>query len=290
MPYHLLMPLLAAAGYTVSSLFFKKGYGEGASAAQAFHWANLLGMLLLGGTAFLGTGMAWADAWRPALVAGLIYAGSLATFAAIRAGDVSLVTPLLGAKVVFVALVTPWIIGSGLSWLVWLACFLAAAGIFLMGKMDFATGQGKGQAVGYCLISCAFFAVSDVILQKWAPEYGGYTFLGSLAALVGIYSLIHLGITGFSGLRLPPGARKSIVWGGVLLAAQGITMGVALGFFHDAARVNVVYGSRGLWSLFLVWFVGKRFGNAEATDSKEAFGWRIGGCLLVTAGIVLALL
>lgn len=289
-PYYLLMPLIAAAGYTLSSLYFKKAYQQGATAMQTFHWANIIGMLVLGGSYFLGSGVPVADLWRPAVVAALIYIGSLATFAAIKAGDVSLITPLLGAKVVFVALATPVIMQTGLSPKVWVACLLTAVGIFVMGRKDFKKSKTMVQAVVYCFLSCLFFAVSDVFLQAWAPRCGGMSFLGALATLVGVYSLIHVLVAQRHGLNAPQAARKSIAWGGLLLAAQGIVMGIALGFFNDAARVNVVYGSRGLWSLFLVWWVGSYFGNTESTDSREALVWRFAGCLLVTAAIVLALL
>jgi hypothetical protein len=66
-------------------------------------------------------------------------------------------------------------------------------------------------------------------------------------------------------------------------------MGIALGFFNDAAGVNVVYGSRGIWSLAVVWFAGRLFGNAERSDSRDAMGLRLMGCLLVTAAIILVL-
>jgi uncharacterized membrane protein len=288
--FYLLLPLIAASLYTLSSLFFKKGYQQGATAMQAFHWANLGGLFLLGGTVFLGQGMAWSEIWKPLLVAAMIYAGALATFAAIRAGDVSLITPLLGAKVVLVALATPLLTGSRLGWQVWVACVLTAVGIFLTGKKDIEKHRGAVKAMLLCFLSCLFFGVSDVMIQAWAKALGGYTFLGALPIMVGLYSALHVVIWQRNGLAVPKAARASVAWGTVLLAVQGIMMGTALGFFDDAARVNVVYGSRGLWSLVMVWYLGRFFGNTESTTSRDAFLWRLAGCIIVLAAIALAML
>ncbi len=283
------MALLAASGYALASLFHKRAYQRGATSEQAFHWANFIGLACLGWTVLLGTGMAWQELWRPAVISAMIYVGSLATFAAIRAGDVSLVTPLMGTKVVFVALATPWLTGKHLDWKVWLACGLTGLGILLSGRHELSKGNASLRAIGLCLISCLFFGVSDVFIQAWAPQLGGFTFLGLIPIFLAIFSVIHIRALS-PGKSLWPTSRPAfwdLIWGGLILAAQGITMAIALGFFADAARVNVAYGSRGLWSLLLIWALARWFGNEETAD-KRAFAWRVAGCLLVTAAIFLA--
>jgi len=52
----------------------------------------------------------------------------------------------------------------------------------------------------------------------------------------------------------------------------------------------VVYGTRGLWSLALVWWAGSWFGNAERRDSgpRVILARATGGALILTA-VILAL-
>jgi hypothetical protein len=109
-----------------------------------------------------------------------------------------------------------------------------------------------------------------------------------IALLIGVFSLIQASISGRSAWKLPPGGAKPVLLGGFALAVQGMMVGVSLAFFNDPAGVNVVYGSRGLWSLIMVWFLGRWFGNAERHSSRDALLWRAAGALLITAAVALA--
>jgi len=172
----------------------------------------------------------------------------------------------------------------------WISAVATTLGIFLIGLHDLRSGRGSAVAVAYSLASCLFFGASDVLLAEWAQRFGKFAFLGVVAVLIAVYSLIQVLLTNWRILILPAGARMPIVLGGLSLAGQGLMMGIALAFFNDPARVNVVYGSRGLWSLALVWFIGRWFGNDERHSSRKAMAGRVCGTLLVTGAIVLAML
>src|SRR6187402_1420956 len=154
LPYWLLLPAVAAVVYTVASLFFKRGYSEGAGTMQTFHCTNLVAMPFFLPLFFVNPGyLPLSDLWRPALTAALIYAGTLGTFAAIRRGDVSMVTPILGTKVLFVAIGVVTISEGTLSSGLWAAALLATAGIFFIGRPDLRPGRAGGPAILMCLIS-----------------------------------------------------------------------------------------------------------------------------------------
>jgi hypothetical protein len=57
-----------------------------------------------------------------------------------------------------------------------------------------------------------------------------------------------------------------------------------------AAGVNVVYGTRGLWSIALVWWAGRWFGNTERTSAGgRVVAGRLLGAVLILTAVVLAM-
>lgn len=290
-PVYLLIPAVAAVVFTVASLFYKRGYAEGAGTMQTFHWANFIGMPVCAPLFFVNPGhLALTELWRPALAALLIYLGSLGTFAAIRRGDVSMVTPILGTKVVFVALAFVAFSGSTLSPGLWAAAVLATAGIFLIGKPDLNPGRAGGPAILLCVISSVFFGLTDVLIGEWAHEYGGTTFLAVIPQFLGVFSMAAL--LGSKGPlpRLTIASRPWVLWGGFLLAAQSMAMGSALAFFNDPAGVNILYSTRGLWSIILVWGLGSWFANHERHRAgRGTMLWRLAGTAVITAGVFIAI-
>jgi len=64
----------------------------------------------------------------------------------------------------------------------------------------------------------------------------------------------------------------------------------AVGYFGDAAGTNVVYSSRGIWSIALVWFVGHWFANFEKEVGPRTLLMRLVGAMLILSAIVLIFL
>lgn len=291
-PYWLLLPAVAAVVYTVASLFFKRGYGEGAGTMQTFHWSNFLAMPLSAPLFFVNPGhLPLTELWRPALISAFIYAGSLGTFAAIRRGDVSMVTPILGTKVIFVALGVVIISGGGLSTGLWTAALLATAGIFFIGRPDLLPGRAGGPAILLCLVSSLFFGLTDVLIGKWAGKFGGTAFIAAIPQFLGCFSLLTIACSRTPVVRLAPSCRRWVIAGGLLLAGQALLMGIALAFFNDPTGVNILYSTRGLWSIVLVWMFGAWFANRERhTAGRDTMLWRLAGTVLITAGVIIAIL
>ena len=202
-----------------------------------------------------------------------------------------MVTPILGTKVVFVALGSMVIAGQHLSTALWIAAALAALGVMIIGKADWKPGRAGGVAVLLCLGSAFFFGLTDVLIGMWAVPHGGMTFLASIPQFIGLFSLIAVALSRQPVLRLAPSARRWVISGGLLLAAQGMAMGIALAFFNDTTGVNILYSTRGLWSLVLVWFAGAWFANTERRNAgSNTMIWRLAGTLLIFTGVILAVL
>ena len=104
-------PLLAVFGcavvYTIGALSAKRALSAGATVWQVNFAANMA-MSILFLPFWFGADVTrmLTDSYKPILAAGAFFTGQLFTFAALRQGDVSVATPLLGAKVIFVAFIT----------------------------------------------------------------------------------------------------------------------------------------------------------------------------------------
>ena len=292
MPWYLLLPLCSAALYSFSSLLTKRGLQHGSTMAQAFHVSNFAVGIAFAPLLLLETEpVRWDLIHQPLLVTGAYFLGTWLTFIAIQKGDVSLVTPLMGTKVVFVALSMVLLAGRMPVPILWIAAALTAAGVFLMGAGDFGEkAHGHAGAVAAALISSGIFGVCDVWVSMWSQPFAAMTFLAISSMGVGVISLVLWLLQGCPSLKMAPGtpAGPFVVWGAAVLGIQAVAMGLALSYFDDATGINVAYASRGLWAILIVALVGPFFGNHERHASGRAFRWRVAGTVLLTVAVVLA--
>ena len=281
--------LLFSSGLVV----LKRATLSGANPMTVAFVANLSGVLVFSGFWLLPSeAIPWPLIWQPALV-GLFYVlGQLGTFSAIHHGDVSIAAPMLGIKVLLVAVFSTLIGGQSLSIAIWLASLLATGGIALVQW----TGTGRHKRVLYTIASALFaslsFSIFDVLVQRFCasnPAWSSNTFLPLMFAFVGGYSLVFL--RSFQReLFADVAVKRSLMIGGMLIASQALCIVFALSVFGDAARVNVVYSMRGVWGVLIAWGVAVRWGGGEADAGRRTMSIRLGGALLITASVVIAIL
>lgn len=287
---YLLLPLLAAIAFAAGALVFKRAYAEGATLTHTVILNNVvLGLVFLPLLALDPAPVRWTELHRPALTALAFALGHLLQVLALRVGDVSVATPLLGAKVVFIALLAWGLFGWPPARAQWIAAGLTTAGVLVMGLTDLRRSRRPGLTTALALGCAAAFALTDVLIQHWAAGTGVLNFLALMFAALALLSLILLPWLGVAGLRAPAGAWPWIGWAIGLSGLQAILITWAIGRWRDAAGVNVVYATRGLWSLALVWWAGRWFGNTErAAAGARAMLLRLAGALLLLAAVVLA--
>ncbi|MFW5883503.1 MAG: hypothetical protein ACOCVG_03970 [Verrucomicrobiota bacterium] len=166
---------------------------------------------------------------------------------------------------------------------------LTALAVFLLGVGDFRGGRGTGPAILATLASAAFFGLTDALVQKWAREMGSYAFISTMFVTVAVLSfgLIPL----FRGkLREIDGwAWPWLLAGTAILAVQALLLALALGLFGHATTMNILYSSRGLWSILLVLSIGPLIGNLERNAGTRILILRTSGVLLLTLAIILVL-
>src|SRR5262245_22370314 len=99
----LICPLISALLYVIGALLLRRAADFGVGFWRTTFVANLTcaaafaSLWCLGGTFHLRL------LWQPAIVAALFMLGSLLNFISLDRGDVSLATPVLGIKIVLVA-------------------------------------------------------------------------------------------------------------------------------------------------------------------------------------------
>jgi hypothetical protein len=75
-----------------------------------------------------------------------------------------------------------------------------------------------------------------------------------------------------------------------LLALQSLILISAIGYFSDAAGLNVVYSSRGVWSVLVVWLVGHWFSVHERIHSGGLLARRLVAASLIAGAVALVFL
>jgi drug/metabolite transporter (DMT)-like permease len=208
----------------------------------------------------------------------------------LRVGDVSVATPLLGAKVIFVALLSWLVFGWPLTARQWIAAALATAGVFVMGLTDFKPGRRAALTTVLALGCAAAFSLTDVMIQSWADGFGVFNFLPLQFVVLAIFSVALAPVFGPGSFRAPRKAWPWIFAAAALSALQAILITAAIAIWRDAATVNVVYATRGLWSIAFVWCVGHWLKNTERhTIGGRAMGFRSVGALLILVSVALAM-
>jgi drug/metabolite transporter (DMT)-like permease len=217
----------------------------------------------------------------------LFFIGQIFTFLALNRGDVSVATPVLGSKVIFVALFSALLGVSALTPAIWFAVLLTAAATALLGGGGHKAEPGAMlRSLIYGFSAATSFALTDVLQQRWVKLWGFNHYDPTMFAFVGLFSLAFIPL--FKGTL---GELSSATWrwavaGGVMLSLQAL--GIAWSIVYiGATTTNVLYNSRGMWSVVLVWCIGHWFANAERSHGRAIMLRRLAGSALLLAAIVL---
>ncbi|MDF1824323.1 MAG: EamA family transporter [Verrucomicrobiales bacterium] len=291
MPYYLLLPLASAIIYALGSILIKRALKEGVTMDQSFHLTNFaVGVMFLPLYFFETSAVDWSLLWKPVMMGATFFVGTWLTFVGIKRGDVSLVTPIMGTKVVFVAIGVVLLTREMPSVALWIAAILTTVGILVMGMADMKKGQYLVFTILITLLSAAVFGLCDVLVSWWSPSFGAPSFLATGSLVVGLISGVMWLFQGRPDLKLSWSSGTWAWWGAFCVGLQAMGMGVSLSFFDDATGINVVYASRGLWVIVLVVVFGVALGNSEHRDTGRAFLWRVAGTVLLTAAVIIAVM
>lgn len=284
-----LFPLIAALLYAFGALVLKRSSDLGVGLWRTTFVANLIVAALFSLLWLLGGPPVERELlWQPGIIAMCLFIGQLSQFLALEKGDVSVAVPVFGLKVILVAFFTPILIGEAVGVKLWIAAFLSVLGITFMNRKD--AGQPPRNLLITLIaggIGSIAFAVFDVLVQKWGPTWGAGRLL---PCIFWTNALLSFGlIFRFSAplSAVPSKAWPWLIGGSALLGIQSITFVSTLAIFGKATIANIVYASRGLLSVVLVWMVGHWFKNAEQHLGPAVMRWRLAGALMMMSAIVM---
>jgi drug/metabolite transporter (DMT)-like permease len=290
--FQFVLPVAAAFFYVCSALSLKRAAELGVGMWHSAFVSNIFAGLLF--QTFLIFGGAWQPLslwWQPLLAAFLFLSGQIWSMLALQKGDVSIATPVMGVKILLVAVFTTVLVTHGLPWQLWLAAGLSTAGIACLNHSGaHRTGTNATVTIASAALAAVSFALFDVLVQKWSPTWGIGRFLPLAAGMMGLLSFALIPLFPCPLSRLPSPAPGWLGVGGGLMALQSLLFVSCIAYFGTATASNVIYSSRGLMSLAAVSLIGHWFQSTEKGLTSSVLRWRYTGAALMFAAIILVLL
>ncbi|MCF7687714.1 MAG: DMT family transporter [Cephaloticoccus sp.] len=287
----MLIPLVCGLLYVLGMLTLKRASELGVGVWRVTFFANWACALMFlpwwWHTGFAP--VAWSDYWQPA-VSGLIFlVAQVLMFLAITRGDVSVAAPVMGIKVILVALFSTMLLVGRIPLQWWLGAGLSSTAVMLLNFGGASRHRKVGQTILLTTASAVLFALSDVLIQLWAPAWGQGNYFPPLFLAVGLYSFGLLRFAHGGLFDITTRAWRWVLPGALLNALTNGGIALTLGIWGNATAVNIVYSSRGLFSVLLVWLAGHWFANTESHVGRVVLISRLIGAtaMLVAIGLVL---
>jgi drug/metabolite transporter (DMT)-like permease len=293
MLFQFAIPVACAFTYVVAALMLKRASALGVGPWRIgflANWIMFLVFLPLGLLVPGSTGPAPGLPWQPAVSAVLFLGGQMFIVLALQKGDVSVTTPVMGTKVLLVALLSLLLRAGDVPWRWWAGAVLSTAAVALLHFGEpHATRTRVGRTVLLAGLSALSFSLGDVLLQKWVPAWGSGRYLMWMFLFNALYTFSFVPF-----FRAPLSALDATAWrwtaaGAVLLALNNAGIALAIAISRAAAAVNIAYSLRGLVSVGLVWAVGHWFHNEEQHLTPRVLRLRLVGAALMLGAIVLVL-
>lgn len=283
------LSLLAAFLYALGALLLKRTATGAVDVWRITFVSNIATSIALVCLWGFGGQIPSLDAlWQPAVVALLFIAGQITAILALTRGDVSVATPMLGLKILMVALFTWLMIHEPLPPRVWISATLATVAVALLGISRDRAGMHRAAfTAGLTLIAAASYACFDVLVQRWSPAWGVGRFPPVVGFFAAIYSLVLI-----PRFQQPLRETSASVWpylgfGSALIGVQGLLIISTIAHWGYAAAANVVYSSRGLWSVLLVLALGRWLAQDEHALGRKLLLLRLAAAALLSAAILL---
>jgi drug/metabolite transporter (DMT)-like permease len=290
----LLLPIVSAIIFVVAALLLRRASDLGSDVWRTTRMINYTTALvaaplwLLGGS--IPSPTRW---WQPTAAAVLFFAGQVFGLLALSTGDVSVATPVLGVKILLVALLTAVLLGDPIGGRLWTAAALSSAAIALLNIGPPHAHRRVARTILLAGLGATGYACFDVLVQKWSPLWGTGRLLPLAMICAAAYSIPLRRLESRGNAANREKSQTYAPWlaaGAICFAVQGLMFMSAISIYRQATSANVLYSSRGLWSVVAVWAIGHWFSNREQHLGARVLAWRLVGAVLLMAAIVMVLL
>jgi drug/metabolite transporter (DMT)-like permease len=285
-----LLALLAGLIYAGGAIAGKKALELGCGQMRAVILSNLILSLCFIPHLFISSG--WPTLRELAIGAGLGSIFLLAQallFRALRAGDASMVSPLMGVKSILVAffLVLLGFSHEPLASSTWWAAGLTAIAVGLIGWPARNSGRTSAKGIILAIASAASFSLLDSMVPHFSHQTDPVRMLFCIFGSLGLLTLVLLPWREEAIFRR---SDPGDIWAwrsGILIALQAVLMSTAIACYRVPTEVNIVYSSRGLWTILFVAWLGNRLCLSEGSLTPWVKGRRLAGAILLGICILL---
>ncbi len=280
----ILFPVLAAACYALGVIAVKY-----ASKSKTISGVSLLAMNnLFSGAVFIPQIFFAPDLpefsiiWQPLLAGAFCAAGNLATFICAERGEVSLMTPIMGVKILFVLIFSNVMLQTRLPFSIMISGAICCAAVFIMGASKSKLNRQKFRfTVFLALSACASYAACDVLMQKYAPNFSTRAMLAltTVAMPVSVIPLIPKLIG-----ELKKSNPETIAFGSfssVLLVGESYLMFISITGAVGAAMSNILFNTRGIIAIALIFAFGTKSMKIRELDRHLAMRRAFGAAMIL---------
>ncbi len=284
------LPLCSALGYAFAALMLKRATERGVGPWRVMVLVNCTAALVFAPWWFLGGNpFEWIHFLHAVLSGATFFVGQILTFLALNRGDVSITTPVLGCKVILVAFLAVLFAGEKLTPTLWGAALLTTVATALLGGEIRSNRERVLPSLIFGFSAALAYASADIEQLNWAADWGFGHYAPVMFGTVGVLSLSMIPRLK-DPLRTMP--RRSVAWaigGGALLSVQATGVAYSIAAYHEVTLTNILYNTRGVWSVLLVWMAGHWFSNTERQVGNAVMTRRLAGAALLLIAVLLGL-
>ena len=122
----IVLPAVAAFLFSLAALALKRANQLGVDVWQTAFVVNISAGAIYSALWFVGGPSVRMELWyQPMLIAICLFVGMLAQFMALSRGDVSVAVPVMGLKLLVVAIMSPIVVGEAIPFQLWIAVALS---------------------------------------------------------------------------------------------------------------------------------------------------------------------
>ncbi len=217
------------------------------------------------------------------------FTGSVLMNFAFLKGDVSAIAPLMGLKILFVALFSSLLISEDHHFLVYIGVVLSVLGIAFLSRNDSGSSRVQGIPVILMVGVTILFGLCDIFIKKALDNLDSWNFSIWFYLFLGFYSLCILCF-----IR----GRKKLSRGVVCsLSSLGILHLVAnFLFFHsiqsggNVTIPNIILSSRGIFVVICTFILSHLGYKVLELHRSGIYLYRLIGALLITVSVGLVIL
>ncbi len=281
--------LAASAGvfYGLSAVLCKRGLESGSGTIRSMIYSNIMmSSFFIPYPIFAKEALLLSELLTGAGLGFIFFLGQFFCFIALRKGDASLITPIMGAKPIFVAifLILHGLNNHQISSETWGAAGLSALAI---GLLCWPTKKASSSLFGLmlALLTAASFGLLDSLVPYFTFKSDPFNVLFFIFGSVGLYSLF---LIPWSEGEFRPYRSQADPWmwaSALTMGIQAILMSLAIGLYQLPTEANVFYACRGLWAVMLVAWIGTKIGLKEGKSPRSVIIRRAIGSSLLLLGV-----